>query len=242
MNGNGWIKLHRKFLEWEWYDDINTKVLFIHLLLKANYKDKKWRGVDIKRGQLLTGLNSLKEETNLSVQQLRTSISKLEKTGEINKQSNKQYSIITVCNYDSYNKKEDESTNKATHDQQSTNKEATNDQQQHKKERKEEGKNINIPFERFWNLYDKKKGSKYKCEKKWNNLTTKDREAIINMLPIWKQQFKDKQYQPYPYTFLNGRVWESEDELKQNEKSKWISEEERSKIINGITQKSTKNE
>jgi len=36
-------------LDWEWYDDINTKVLFIHLLIKANWKEKKWRGIKIKR-------------------------------------------------------------------------------------------------------------------------------------------------------------------------------------------------
>ena len=32
-------------LDWEWYDDINTKVLFIHLLIKSNWKEKKWRGI-----------------------------------------------------------------------------------------------------------------------------------------------------------------------------------------------------
>ena len=40
----GWIKLHRQILDWEWYDDINVKVLFLHLLLTANYEDKKWQG------------------------------------------------------------------------------------------------------------------------------------------------------------------------------------------------------
>ncbi len=35
----GYIALHRQMLNWEWYKNTNTKVLFIHLLLKANYKD-----------------------------------------------------------------------------------------------------------------------------------------------------------------------------------------------------------
>ena len=47
----GWIKLHRKFLKWEWYDDINTSRFFLHCLFRANHKDKKWRGTMIKRGQ-----------------------------------------------------------------------------------------------------------------------------------------------------------------------------------------------
>ncbi len=47
---NGWIKIHRKILDWEWYSDLNVRVVFLHLLLKANHDDKKWMGMDIKRG------------------------------------------------------------------------------------------------------------------------------------------------------------------------------------------------
>lgn len=39
----GYIKIYRQLLEWEWYDDIPTKVLFIHCLLKANFRDYKYR-------------------------------------------------------------------------------------------------------------------------------------------------------------------------------------------------------
>jgi hypothetical protein len=42
---NGYIKLHRKLVDWEWYTDIPTKTLFIHLLLVANHKPNKWRGM-----------------------------------------------------------------------------------------------------------------------------------------------------------------------------------------------------
>ena len=48
MENTGWIKLHRKFLKWEWYSDINTKSLFLHLLLTANHKDKQWQGITVK--------------------------------------------------------------------------------------------------------------------------------------------------------------------------------------------------
>lgn len=45
----GWIKLYRKFLNWEWYKDNNVKIIFLHLLLTANHKDKKWKGKTIKK-------------------------------------------------------------------------------------------------------------------------------------------------------------------------------------------------
>ena len=49
---NGWLKLHRKISEWEWYTDGNTFRLFLHLLLNANFEDKKWKGITIKKGEL----------------------------------------------------------------------------------------------------------------------------------------------------------------------------------------------
>lgn len=79
----GWIKIFRQMIDWEWYKDVPTKTLFIHLLLTANYEDKKWKGITIKRGQLITSLNHLSEETGLSKQQVRTALKKLVATHEV---------------------------------------------------------------------------------------------------------------------------------------------------------------
>lgn len=98
----GWIKLHRKLLDWEWYDDINTTRLFVHLLLVSNHEDKKWRGIDIKRGQRLTSLDKLSRETGLSVSQIRTCLKKLKSTGEVTSKSHSQHTVFTMENYDSY--------------------------------------------------------------------------------------------------------------------------------------------
>ena len=102
MNNDGYIKLHRSITEWEWYDDIPTKVLFLHLLITANWKTKKWRGITIKRGQILTSISQLAKQTQLSVQQVRTSLSKLELTSEVTKSTTSTYTIITIKNYGMY--------------------------------------------------------------------------------------------------------------------------------------------
>ena len=67
----GFIKISRKILEWEWYTDSNTKIVFLHCLLKANWKDKNWKGETIKRGQFVTSLEKISQETNLSVKQVK---------------------------------------------------------------------------------------------------------------------------------------------------------------------------
>ena len=106
MESSGYIKLFRKFLEWEWYDDINCKVVFIHLLIKANYKEKQWRGKTIRRGQLFTSIDNLASELHLTTKQIRITISKLESTGEIVKNGASEGTYITVCNYDNYQQSE----------------------------------------------------------------------------------------------------------------------------------------
>jgi len=98
----GWVKLYRKLLKWEWYKDTNTKSLFIHLILMANHENKFYRGTLIKRGQLVTSLNILSKELNISIQSIRTGLDHLKATREVTSKLTNQYRIITVCNYDTY--------------------------------------------------------------------------------------------------------------------------------------------
>jgi len=99
----GWIKLHRKILNWEWFTTPHMLQLFVFLLLTANRKKGKWKGIEVDRGQVVTGLNSLKKSTGISIRSLRTCISRLKSTGEITVKTTSKYSIITICNYDTYN-------------------------------------------------------------------------------------------------------------------------------------------
>ena len=105
MEEKGFIVIYRKLIDWEWYDHIPTKVLFIHLLLKANHTTKLWRGNEIKRGQYLTSLNTLSQETGLSVKQVRASLNNLEKTGEVGKQTTSLNTLLSILNYDNYQSK-----------------------------------------------------------------------------------------------------------------------------------------
>lgn len=109
---NGYILIHRKITEWQWYKDSNTKSLFIDLLLDANYEDSKIGFETIKRGQVLTSLKRIRERTGLTYQQIRTSLDKLQKSQEINKQTTNRYSIITIKNYDDYQNINKQITNK----------------------------------------------------------------------------------------------------------------------------------
>ncbi len=123
----GWIKLHRKMTEWEWFQKSEMVHLFIHLILMANHEPKPWQGIDVKRGQVVTGLKALKKATGISTQTLRTCLSKLEKSGNLTSKSTNKYRVITICNYNTYQIKETD-TNKQTNNQLTNNQQSTNNQ------------------------------------------------------------------------------------------------------------------
>ncbi len=139
----GWIKLHRQLLEWEWYDDINTSRLFIHLMLTANHKDNNWRGIQIKRGSRLTSLDKLSSETNLSVSKIRTAIKKLISTNEIASKSHSQHTVFTMINYDMYQDDDKQNDKPVTNESQTNDKRiATNKNDKNVNNEKNDKKDI----------------------------------------------------------------------------------------------------
>ena len=118
---NGYIKLYRKMLEWGWYDDTNTKVVFLHLLLTANYKDTEWHGIPLKRGDVVTSIHQLATDLKLSDQNVRTALSHLKLTDEITSKPHKKFSIISIKNYNQYQEDNTQANEQLTNNQRTTN-------------------------------------------------------------------------------------------------------------------------
>jgi hypothetical protein len=187
----GWIKLHRQLLEWEWYDDTNTKCLFLHCLLRANHSDTEWRGHNIKRGQFLTSVDTLTRETGLSVSQIRTSLKKLISTNEIASKSQARSTVITVLEYDSHQDNDKPDDKLMTMKSQADDNEIATDKNVRIKECKNDKKitrrftpptdietvayfvekgSTNIEAEKFWLFYDSKNWFVGKTKmKKWQS-------------------------------------------------------------------------
>jgi len=98
----GWIKLHRKFNDWQWAKSPNHVALFVCLLTRANHKQTKWRTEVIKPGQLMTGRKQLSNWTGLTESQIRTILKDLKISGEIDQQTTRHYSIITITKWQTY--------------------------------------------------------------------------------------------------------------------------------------------
>lgn len=124
-NKGNFIKLDRSLLNWEWYHKTNTFRLWIHCLLKANWKDGKFEGKVIPRGSFVTSLQKLSDELGISIQQVRTSISHLKSTDNITDKSCSKNRIITVLNYDTFQKDNRQDNKETTDNQQASNKQVT---------------------------------------------------------------------------------------------------------------------
>lgn len=196
---SGWIKLHRKFLDWEWFNKSEAVHLFLYMLLKANHKNGKWQGVDVKRGQFISSLGNISNATGLSVQVIRTNLKRLEKTNEIELKSTSQFTIVTICKYECYQEENEQANKPLTNEQQTTNKRLTTNKNE------KNNKNITIPeFSEFleYALLNKPKVNqhdlklKYESWKESNWSTNKNgklhpifnwKTTLLNTLPYIKE-------------------------------------------------------
>ena len=152
---NGYIKLHRKLVDWEWYDSYPEFKLFLHLLLTVNHTETVWHGEKIQRGCRVTSLASLSVETGLSIQQIRTAIKHLKSTGEVTSVGRAKNTLFIVLNYDLYQGDKTITNKQLTNNQPTTNTQLTtnnndknekNNKNDLKEERFKEEKSDSVPY------------------------------------------------------------------------------------------------
>ncbi len=158
MCGN-FIKIDRKITKWEWWSDINTFRVFIYMLISAYWKDGNYKGILIPRGSFPSSISDLAKETNLTENEIRTTLKHLKSTGEITSKSTNRFTVFTVNNYNLYQSINEQDYKQNTNNSQAINKPLTSTIL---KEYKEE-KNINNTctrvsrFNDFFNAYPKQK-------------------------------------------------------------------------------------
>jgi uncharacterized protein YdaU (DUF1376 family) len=76
-------------------------------------------------------------------------------------------------------------------------------------------------FAEFWQAYPRKKGSKQKAETSWKrqNLDSIADQVLQDVRTRTEVEWRDRQFIPYPTTYLNERRWETDIEDNRNEVS-----------------------
>jgi len=103
---NGWIRLGRAIPDnFVWHEPEALK-LWLYLLMAASLTDKatafNGQMLNIKRGQLVFGLNAASARLNISIRRLRKYLNWFETDDMIDKQTTNKFSIISITNYSQY--------------------------------------------------------------------------------------------------------------------------------------------
>ena len=104
---SGYIKLFRRLTAWEWYKESPMVHLLVHLIMMANRQPGRWKGVELQRGQLITGRHALSLQTGITERTCRTCLERLKTTREIAIETTNRYTLITLLNYDTYQDRND---------------------------------------------------------------------------------------------------------------------------------------
>lgn len=215
----GWIKLHRKLLNWEWYEDANVFRLFIHCLLKANTEQKTWKGLVLERGQFFTSISNLGSDLRLSDRAIRRAIEKLIKSENMTSKGANKGTTITVLNYDSYQE------NKKQKGEQTVIKGASNGANKGTttKEVKEVKNNKEIEESEIYRSFAHLSITREECRKLWR--AGFDKQEIDDILDSIENNANNKKYTSL---YLTANNW-----LKRDHKDRHPRSEV--KIVQGTT-------
>lgn len=118
---SGWIKLHRKILDNEIWNDVTTFRLFTLLLLRASHKDGiKTKSIVINRGQYLRSYSKLAEDLEfkegrgfkkVSKSTIKRSVQKLIDAGIVTVSETDSGTVFTIVKYEDYQGVEDDIDN-----------------------------------------------------------------------------------------------------------------------------------
>lgn len=173
MAASGWIKLHRKLLNSDMWKGLNSKQrdVAITILLMVFHDDGEVeigdKIVKTKPGQRFCSLETIRENCakDVSIQNIRTALTKLEKWGFLTCESTKSGRLITIVNWEVYQSGEENQQRK----QQTTNKQLTTTKnnkeinnnnavsESEEEEPKKKRRTYPEEFEAFWKAYPRTK-------------------------------------------------------------------------------------
>lgn len=99
---SGWYKQQRSLMERTWFKYPQMVQLYTLLKCLAYVTDGPYNGVVIRRGSCPTTRSEMMEMTGLSYSTLDRTLNKLISYGEITVKSYNRFSVVTICDYDTY--------------------------------------------------------------------------------------------------------------------------------------------
>ena len=138
MSGNGWVKIHRSLDDhWLWQrKPFSYGQAWIDILLQCNHSDSKvlieGELLNCKRGQSLKSLKTWAQRWGWSIQKVRTYFTLLEKDKMIVTKGLRKTTLLTIVNYDIYQREQHGDNTEITQRQHRDNTEITTNKNEKK--------------------------------------------------------------------------------------------------------------
>jgi len=100
----GFVLVHRALMDKTFYTDSHYVHLWVHLLMKANHKEKMHNGTIIKPGSFKTGRKSLAKETGINESKIERILKYLESEQQIEQRKTPNFRIISITNWAKFQK------------------------------------------------------------------------------------------------------------------------------------------
>ena len=98
-----WIKINERLLDWQWFNDGNTLKVWLYLLVKANWKETKWQGLTLKRGQFVISVRRLSGILEMADKTVQRALKALLDSDCIEvKPLGKMGTLVTIKKYSQY--------------------------------------------------------------------------------------------------------------------------------------------
>jgi len=224
---NGFILLSRGILESDVFASQKLLKIWIWCLCKANFKDKSvplkvGKGetiVRVKRGSFIFGRNKAEDELFIDGSTIYKSMQKLKELSMIEIESNNQYSIVTISNYDTY---QDSKSYKVTSKEQPSNNQVTSKEQpsnttkNYNNDKNDNNDNNKTPpiFSDFLNyaLLEKPLIDEYSVKAKYDSWIENDwKDGNNKKIVNWKTKLKNT----LPYLKENNTKNEKNEQIRQ---------------------------
>lgn len=240
---SGWIKLHRGIFDHWIASDPDYLCVWLRMLTDANFEDKKhlFNGslIEIKRGQIIFGLEAWSAKTGVTIAKLRRLLDILEKDKMINRQKTNKFSLISILNYTRYqdDDRQNASKSQAEDKQNATPKELKNIRSKEVNTLVDSDEStidfISIQFDRFWRNYPTKK-AKVPAEKAFAKLVKGKKESqvrfYVDMILNYHLDCIDRGEigadKLHASTLINQQRWKDNLEFFETFKREWIAENE----------------
>lgn len=245
---SGWIKLHRGIFDHWIASDPDYFCVWLRMLTEANFEDKKhlFNGalLEIKRGQIIFGLEAWSTKTGVTIAKLRKLLEMLEKDKMINRQKTNKYSLISITNYGLYQDDDRQNAIKPQSDdtQNATPKELKNLRSKEEKdivdsEESQKQDFLAELFEKFWKNYNCEKAAKVKkqdAKKAFMRLMRGKSDKKAEMLTYaMLTHYQDNLVgvvfgadRMHPTTYINKRQWEDDSEFMEKFEQQWEKDNE----------------